>query len=594
MQLTKTLHLHIFIGIALGVLFLFLRVFQLDVLPTSFAHDEIYYAAESQTIRHGMTDLTGNWRPWSLTAASSLYAELPGTVISLGQWIAPKSIAGARLSSALVGTLLPFLLGAIAYKLSAHKTTFWATVLIAGFNPWLFQFSRMSFDAILSIFFYSLGFLVLLSASKWQKLWSILPFAIGFYQYQGLKLILVPLIGSFLLYEGIQLWQRRSKSTKKHIVSLRPLFPTTILLVLCVLVFGSFLLRLQKQSSASRVNDLIFFRNEQNQQQVNDQRRLSLPSPITSVMNNKFVVISTAFVQKYTSAFDISQIFARGEPFRNPFSVSTFGMFYILDLIFVVIGLGVLWKKPETKASAFLLLLWLLIAPLPVAINAIDNWLMFRAAWFIPTLVLASGIGAAWVWRNYRLISLPVVGTYLLLVGLFGYHYWYRYPLYSAAERGFSERIMASYVDRLDDQQPVKILANESTFVFEAYLVYRHLITSENLPAIHQAFQNKKFVLGQTEVDTRCFNANDQSLVTVSEASNTPCDSSVKTLPEGAKRPTTIASLIDSGAIYRIYNDPLCTQFSLRSYAKVDRRQQLNIEQLSNQEFCETYLSYQD
>lgn len=581
----KIPRLWVYVSIAF-VFSLFTHLFQLNVLPAFITHDEVYYAVEAQTIALSATDIAGTWRPWYFTAASSLYAELPGTVIALGRWLGSNQLMAARISSAVIGAIFPFLLAAIATELLQKQKVFWFVWGVATFNPWVFQFSRMSFDALFSLFFYTLGLLLLLKLKDTYKWAAAIPFFVGFFQYQGLKLILLPILFTTVLF----IWDRAHRPTLKTRRTL--IFSLLFLVLFSVGLFASFTLRLRYQASSSRVADLIFFKDDLLRSKVNDDRRLSLQSPINMLATNKMTALAQALLSQYVKAFDLGQLFVYGESFRNPFSVWTMGMFYTIDLVFILIGIGWLFSQQKTRALAILLVSWLLIAPLPVAINSIDAWLMFRAAWLIPTLLLLSGIGAFAVWSSpLQILKVGAMSIYAFSILWFGYQYWYRYPLYSTKDKGFSERIMSSYVDRIGIDKQVKILANESWFVSQSYLYYRNLIKKDRLPAIQQAFQQKKFQFENVEIDTRCFDTRNlgPNDVVITEASNTPCENHQ---PSKEVKQSAIASLMDSGSIYRIYNDQLCTQYNLRGYTQVNQRRLLDIDHLSNEEFCEAYFTY--
>lgn len=156
-------------------------------------YDEMYYLGEAQSIVTSATDTTGSWRPWYLAPAHSMYDELTGTTQALGFLLFPyNSFFSFRCIPIVMGSLLPVLLGLIAYRPFNRKLVFVLTALIATTNPWIFQFSKMGFDSLFSIFFYNLGIVLLLYLRGWRKLWALLSFFWGFFQYQGHKPLLGP------------------------------------------------------------------------------------------------------------------------------------------------------------------------------------------------------------------------------------------------------------------------------------------------------------------------------------------------------------------------------------------------------------------
>jgi hypothetical protein len=567
---------------------LFLRSIFLSTTPAYVTHDEIIYSVEAQTIRLSGHDISGTWNPFMLKPSHVLYAELPGTLMVLGTFFSNEPMIRARVLHVIVGSLFPFLLAALAYQLTKKKEIGWITLLVTSFNPWVFQFSRMGFDALFSLFFYFSGILVAIRLKGWQKLWSIPFFFLGFFQYQGLKVVFVPMVIMTALYV---IWEEMP--AKKKFVMKNNL-PALVLAAFSVVFFGWYLIHLKSESASNRLNDLVFFNQDYISHIVNEQRRLTLINPLMSVMSNKVVVIAVEVATKYIKGFDLGLIFAYGEPFRNPFSVYSLGMFHLIDFVFVAVGLVTIWMKKELRKVAVFLTALILIAPLPVAINTIDAWIMFRAALLYPVLMIlvAVGLYETWKWLN-RFGKFGLVATYVLFVGWFGYQYFFRYPLYSTKGQYFAERVMDNYIKRAGEGKKVLVLASESDFIYQGYLFYNNLITKNNLGEIHQAIQTHKPALGNVSFDTNCVDLStiNKDTIIITEAIGTECPG--KTLPAGVTATkVAIPSLLDSGAIFRVYNDTFCSKYNLPGFSQVNQRRMLDVEKLSDEEFCRNLFSY--
>jgi len=568
----------------------------LRTTPAMFSHDELHYISEAQSIAISGSDLTGTWRPWLLKPTSPLYAELPSTIMAVGSFLFSDTFLKARAVSIFLGVLLPVILGGIGWNLTGKRGVFWTTLLLSLINPWLFQFSRMSFDALLSVFFYSTGILgVLALPKKWR--WSaIVAFALGFYQYQGLKIIFLPLV---LLTLGYVIWRDWPEKARFSFSSIVKVFRTHFVDILVIgivslAVFGWFIKELPSQSAGGRVNDILFFNDAFLSQKVNNQRLLSLDNPLGKFSVNKATVIIQEFLIKYGQTYDPSQLFIRGESVRNPFSVWARGMFYPLDVLLLGAGVIALLRQKKWLKQSLLLLGFVVIAPLPVAVNSVDTWVMFRGSWMIPTFLLIMGIGAYYFFeachRWQRLVFVVVLAIYSLAVLSFADEYFYRYPIYSTKGTSFAERVVASYIHRLPPETKVVVLVDEARFVFQSYLVYNNLITTENLPAIKQAMTSSVYTLGNVTFATDCLDSKqfEPNTIFINNSINVTCDQ----LPIKMTMPySKIPSLIDNGSQFTIYNDQICDKYALRPYIHVTDRQYLDVESLSIVNFCDQLFS---
>lgn len=581
------------LAFAIGARLLFLRS-----IPAFFTHDELHYISEAQSLVVSGSDMTGTWKPWQLRPTNPLYAELPSAIMAIGNLLFSDVFLKARAMHILIGVLLPVVLGGIGWTLTGRKPVFWWTVLLGLFNPWLFQFSRMSFDALFSLFFYSLGILLTLRLSNRWRFVSIFSFVLGFYQYQGLKIIFLPLLFVTFGYVIWRDWPEKQKVTVKHVFTQlqRSYLDLALMALVGVFVFGFFLTRLPSQSAGQRVNDIIFFNNTLLSNKVNDQRLLSLEDPLGNYSVNKATVITQEFITKYAQTFDPSQLFVRGESVRNPFSVWTRGMFYPLDIVLVVAGAYILITKKSWRKALVLLTAFVLIAPLPVAVNSIDTWVMFRGSWLVVSILLLMGIGADTLWRQlnsgWLRVGIVLIGAvYVLGMANFASEYFYRYPVYGTKGTAFAERVLASYINRLPDDKRVVVLVDEARFVFESYLVYNDLITDANMPAIRKAMNESVYTLDNVTFSTDCLDttAFADDVVFINNSANVTCDQ--KPVPSLQQPYAKIPSLLDNGAQFTIYNDPVCSKYALRPFVHVTDRNVLDVERQENHIFCDQLFS---
>jgi uncharacterized membrane protein len=493
-----------------------------------------------------------------------------------------------------LGSIFPLLLAAVVYGLYQNKRLSVIAFGLATLNPWFFQFSRLGFDALLSLSFYFAATAVVLNTKGWRKLSSLPIWFLGFFQYQGLKIVFLPMVLFLVIFEVTKLDFVQKEVWKSKLQKMAPLL---VLLGLATILFGSYFLRLSARPAGSRTNDILFFNQEVVSKLVNEDRRLEFANPLRNIFTNKLTAIGQEVLAKYSQVFHPYNLFVKGEPIRNPFAVWSAGIFYLMDAPLLLLGAVIMWQNQKWRKANLLLLGWILIAPLPSAINAIDSWIMFRASFLFPLLLIVIAVGIEWCWQQpgkfWRFLKVVLIVTYTLNVIWFGYQYFFRYPLYSTKGSAFAERVLASYIHRVDPTKNLTVFAAEDHFVFDAYLVYNKLITPANLPAIHQAYQKWAFVLGNVTMKAACidFSTLNEHSVIISESINVPCLEEGKNKPSFQPVITQIASPYDNNSIFKIYNDPLCSKYQINNFPTVANRSQLDVEKLSDQEFCQHFIT---
>lgn len=587
------------IYILLFITFFALRLYKIESLSPVISHDEVYYVTEARSLAVSGSDTSGQWKPWSLLPANSLFAELPGVIMTPAALLFPGSpFLAARFTHALFGSLIPLILAGIVFRLSKDKSWAITTAFLAGFNPWLFQTSRMGFDSLFSIFFYLLGIWLLLANKGWRRWWTVPIFILGFYQYQGMKIIFLPIVGISLFYLGLVEYQPKLELKK----NIRRLLPLVLMLVFFSAFFFTHLVRLRSQEVGGRVTELIFFDNDNISATVNLERQQSIPNRYSQIFSNKATTIWDTFTSKYLASFDLNLLFIHGESLRNPFAVWSYGSFHLIEALFIVVGLIYLWhprgKKDRRKqlATAFFIIALILISPLSNAINAMGNWIMFRSSFLFMWLIVLSGLGLSFLWNIFGNNKLKLLVRVVLVVLIsasfirFGYEYFFHYPVYGTNGKYFAERILSSYADRSGEDIKIIILGDESKFLFESIMAYSNLITKESIGDINQAMRSQNYQIKNLTVNTRCFDLTElnEETTIITDSSTALCEgqdlSSLEDMPISA-----IPSLLDSGAIFTVYNDRLCAGYGLDRFISIGD-EILRVEKINDENFCQSFL----
>ncbi len=589
---TQFLSKHLlWLTVVVFLLNLVVKSWWVTAIPPLITHDEMYYANEAQTLVLSGSDVTGKWHPWQLAPANPIYSELTGVTLVPGFLLFPNDhIAALKTMPLLLGSLLPILLAAIVLQLTHSKRAYLMTMLVASLNPWIFQFSRMSFDSLFSISFYCLGIMVLLSFPKWWKLIAVAPLTWGFYQYQGHKPLLLPLIVVFASY---LLWHLYKTTNKQLLPALKTIarggLPLLLIVGWCTVLTGWYAWRLPQISSANRITEVLTANSDSIAAQVNENRRLTLPNPFLQLADNKYTVYTKKVVEQAIATFDVSWLFLRGDGHVDSYAATEFGFFHILDIGLLLVAAVWLWSTPLQGNQKWLWSALLLIGLLPNALKAEQLWLTFRGSWLIMVLVMLTGIGATIATRLVSTRTLLVgVSIYLLATVPFFYYYFFRYPISTMSGMFFYDRVVASYIQR-HPQRQMLIFAQQPKLLFDQLLTYNRMITPGNLDAIHLAYNSDHYTVGNITITNDCIDTatmNDQSKIVIADYRVGVCDDEDPALLR--KTNIQVGSVIDSGARYRIYHDTSCDPTKFDLFVPVNRKL-LRVETLNTPEFCQTF-----
>lgn len=516
--------------------------------------------------------MRGLWRPWFLSPSNPIYSELTGISLIPGFILFPHHpILASKAVPILMGSLIPLLLALIAYKLSQRQGVFIATAVLATLNPWLFQFSRMGFDSLYGLFFYLLGVVILLYARSWHRLWAIMPFFWGFFQYQGFKPILVPLVLLTSLY--------------LFLVSKKQIIPLIFVNVFCLILVLSYLIRLPNLNSSVRLSEFSLLSHPSISQEVNDNRRLTFTNPFSEIVDNKITVSIGVIAGRLLNAFDLPWLFNRGNTAVDTFAVTQFGFLYLIDLFLVVTGFVTLWSPKQNRATAFYLTLFLLIGTLPHLLKNDGFWLTFRGSFQIMGLIMIAGFGVDRLFSlKIKALNIFLIVVYVLGVLGFAHNYALKYPVQATTNSAFYARLVAQYLIRQPQKHFTVVVDNPQEFL-DHLLVYNQLISKNNLPQLRSQIQSDKISLHNFTLTSTCptnQNPNDTWIVIASNEKCVP--------PETSPSYISIASLIDSGARFKIYNDSLCSQSSLSTYTHVSQNR-FNLDKLSVDDFCQSFFT---
>lgn len=573
------------------------RLWNLSVFPAALTHDEIVYAVQAQSFAVQGTTLNQQFHWWSLQPTHISYAEFPALLMAPFFKLIDNPLLATRAISVIMGITFPFVLGLFTFGIWKNKWLSLFVVFVSSLNPLLWQMSRLTYDAVMSSYFYLLGGSILLLVKGKKSVFSLIFLTIGFFCYQGLKLAFIP----WVLFLGVLQFR-----TVKQIISQKYYL---IVLGLCALLFGSYVLFiLPNQTIDNRWKNTIFADSDFQAKVTNEERRIAINFPLKSLFSNKGVVIGKFLAARMIEAYSPVMLFVSGEPAQSAFSAWGYGWFHYFESVLLMIGVVLVFARKKLRLSGLFIVLLMIFATIPATLNSGAPWFLLRM--FFPNLFLIIFIA----WGGFYLIQRFRWGKYLVFslyfIGLFSfmYHYYFRYPISGSNISYFSERVMAEYISRSLQEKPdqkIVVYTIDPPVTFWTYLIYTHSINEQNKDQIAQIENSQQYVLGNVTFTTDCVDLADDQNVVLSEAvrAAVPCnydkthfrhesESQYQTFITAQQNTNLqIPSLLDNGAYWKIYNNTLCDKKTLKRYVSVDKFEDLNPLLKNNEEFCSTWIS---
>ncbi len=549
---------------AICILAVFMRFAYLDKIPNAVSGDELHYVNTAKAVFLTGRDLTGTWSPWSLLwfryPPNEHQAELPYLLHLASSARYPFSLFLIKLPFALLSVGVVLLLFAVTLELFGRKAAI-ATGALAAINPWFIIMGRAGYEATPAMFFYLLSLWVILKTKKWQVLWTIIPLLLAFYSYIATKVLFVPFVITISCLAYI-------KNGKKFAQ------PYMLLTALSFIVAIGFFVLTKTDPTGSRLDELFSPNSSIVANEVNAMRATTIASPLMTIIINKYTVYMEVILHKIIRIFSPSYLFVEGDQFFLPVRL---GFFYYLDAVFLF--LGAIFFARKHRLYAWMMLVFIVISIIPQLVSTTMGDFSIHLTMFFPFLLIVMGAGAAWVIRKPWTVLLCIV-IYAVLVAGFIVTYFYRAPLTGYAD--FPKRILTRYLVLAAAKNiPVTVHASSTGDTFQKYLFYSDAMTKETIPAIARALTSPSIQFGGITF---------VSCGSPEQPQETVIDDTLCGKP-ASEHHNSIATLTDGGETYIIYEDKLCNTYQLKRYPEHIKINDFAVEQLSEQQFCETYLS---
>lgn len=438
-KLKKPLVLKILIS-GIFLLALFLRIYRLDKYPAGLLWDEAALGYNAYSILKTGRDEYGVWFPLIFKSFGDykpgfyIYLTVPSVaVFGLNEF-------SVRLPSAFFGGLTVLFLYFLLRGDSRTKIALLAAALLM-INPWHLSFSRGAWELNLMTFEIVLGLWLAAKAIESRKsryfYFSVLFFVLALFTYQSAKLLVPALILGFAFFYRREL---KAISSKPKII-----FGASFLLVF---LFFNFLTVAGGRAGRLKVMSILSYpRSKEESLAIQTQDNSSAFDWL--VFHESPIFFARSILSRYFNHFSGKFLFFSGDWSNLRNGVAYHGLFYLIDLIFLVWGLGILFKKDRSPLENFMIY-WLLLAPLPSAatrdiISSVRSFTMVIPLVFIIATGLENCLSFFSTKNKYLKIGgyLFLIVSYLFFFWRFADYYVVHDPIYNAKDRlvGYKEAV---------------------------------------------------------------------------------------------------------------------------------------------------------
>ena len=571
--------------IAILVIAFLIRLIYLNRFPIGMTHDELNYifTAKSLFLTHSFPQGTAPAIiPTGMTNINVTVAEIPAVVLGLVTGSLPMSLFTGRVIGAVFSVLAVWAVYLISLHIGKKRFPALVSAFLLAINPWSILMGRTVFEANFFVAFFLWGLWVLLKSKGW-KIFRALPlYLLGFFSYTGGQISFFVFMVITLIYHYFTSGQNK-KDLKIYVV-----FTGLISLIFAGYVFVA----MRNQTYKARGNELYLPNLPKISETVNDERKLSVQTPVNSLFINKATVYFSGFIKKYLNTFSVNNLFLTGET-RAAFSYQTHGTFYLIDFLFIIIGISSLYLINKKGWLFFLAVV--AGCSLTSGLNVVESSYSQRVGLIYPFLVMTVGFGVWSVISSVRsagakrLLVVAVSSIYLISLANLLHIYFIRFPVYASDGWFFQDRVLARYIDATEKSfsgTKVFVYTPEPKITFEEYLFYTNHYNSTNASTINGRLGQKDYSFNNVFFSEECPTELPKGgTVTIFDGSFR-CDD--LPLP---KENIRITRLRDVYANYLIYNDRVCKDFGLSTYISQSAYKNFSVEDQTVDDFCQNWIT---
>lgn len=469
---------------------------------TSITHDEADFYLQGYLLAKTGSDIHGNNVFLSSGILTSI-SPIPVYLNALFFSFLPKLVISGRLPFAILNSFMPVIAYYIVSKLTKNTKLSFITFLVMNFSPWLSYLSpQAGYDSPLSFTFYLAAIATLLTdlKNRAKYLLFLLFSFLSFNSYMGIKVSFLPLVTVALIIKEI--YENGSIKLKAIISSITlSLFITAALTILVYLAPGNQAFKFRA------MDELLFFNKPKIEHAVWYERYVpTTPDWIKRIVSNKATVMADFFFDKYLKAFDPRMLFYRGDP-HPLYGTYYFGLFYLYEIIFVVLGVFYAQKILGKKLIILVpFVMMLLVSPLPTGLSMItDVTIVFRAYPLIFPLSLFIAMGGYYfisaLKKNFYLLSLVL---YILAFSYFVFVFQTKIKYFSSEQWHHSQKTLSENIYNLKDKyKNIYVFTNEpreNALLYSYYQVKDAFLIKDSILKA----SSRNYTIGNVHFEERC------------------------------------------------------------------------------------------
>lgn len=586
------MHKYTLFWIIILLLALLLRLYGLDLNPVGLNHDDELH----EIINAKSLALTGFHTPGRVAGILTWGDECPGNCVygELGSYILipwmlifPLDMFLSKIPFVLASVGIVFFTGKLFENLSKNTTIGMMVALFVAINPWSIHFGRTAYLTTFSYMFYLLGayFFTRHKSFKSNLIFGTISAVIASLFYFGTKPILPLIILWGIIYNLYQFKVRHLKFT-------------IFLVSIVILLIGGYLLILSNSYAGRRLAEIGAGTPSGIKALVDQQRQVSLDIPLVrDAFINKYTVQTGILIEKYLGFFSPTFLFLRGQGSTDNYYISNHGYNFLIDLPFLILGIMAI-SANLTNALFILLLLAFSVFPAAVKISG-DTIYSVRTGLAYPLLI---GIAAWGVYFSYtklakrfsvtKIFIALVISLYTLSLIYFLVMYWYRTPFDKSIGWHFHKRVVANYITRLQNEGNEKIIVvtAQPDATFNTYVFYSGIYNDEaTIQDINNSYSIRNYEFKGAKFINDCGKITNHdlanSVIFIEQSVECKIDQ---------KNTLKIANPRDSGGMYNIINDSLCSSYPKNRYPYPRSIFDFKVESLSKENFCKTWITNPD
>lgn len=391
------------------------RFIGLSQLPPALNRDEAAIGWNAYSILKTARDEHGQFLPLAFKSIGDY--KMPLYIYAT---IIPVAIFGLndfsiRFWSAIAGVISVIAIYFLTQKLVKKRPVSLLAAALFTFNPWAVFYSRIGFEANLSLAFFLTGLYLLLKGLR-KTVWLYLGlalFLLAFLTYSS-SLIFIPLF----LAVFILVWRRK-------------LFRPAAVIAWLIFALASALIFKNLWAVSAQKSHITIFSDPATIDSYNYTRtQIYQQNPfLARTWWNKKVffarLISRNYLKSFSPRFLLTQ--GGGHPWQQ---IPGSGNFYYLEIILAIIGLYWLIKKSKNIKLKVIILSWFLLAPLPSAIT-IDAPHSTRSLHLLPIIIILASCGILAILPRFKVkkwLTASLILFYLFNLIYVSYRYLVTYP----------------------------------------------------------------------------------------------------------------------------------------------------------------------